>query len=449
MSFKKIFTLVIACCIAGNGLAIDTTPFYRTTLFQGETKQSSADWVTYINAQYTEVTTRQSWNTQEVETELFDAYGHSDMGILAKNLENLASYPLTQAYANGTNPAGNIGALTDSNVKFKGRFHMSELDLTLQQNLFWGFFAQAYFPIRDLHINEIDVVQVVESDADHATLVDFIDNDLDPILEEHGIKPIKTNFKKHALADPMLSVGWHGRCCFNEGLVTGLRGFVQAGVLIPSGSRKPIDQIFALPLGNNKHWGFSGRANAHATLWKKFVLGANGGVTVFMDQTYEQRLATAAKENQNPAIQDGDPLTQNGYVLLGRAKATTDPGTQWDVTVYGKAERIFGGLSAMIGYSYTQREADTLTLKDNDFLQTALLAGDIKKKNEIVNADKQLSEWYQHVLHAYVEYDLGAHLNSIPELKLQVAYHHPLIAKHSWAKELWSGEIGLGVDWRF
>jgi hypothetical protein len=219
-------------------------------------------------------------------------------------------------------------------------------------------------------------------------------------------------------------------------MVSALRGFVQGGVIIPTGSRRKENHIFSMPFGHNKHWGFQARANVHATIWKKLAAGINAGGTVFMKQTYDQRLTTSTD--------------QNGYILLEKGRATTDKGTQWDVTTYIKTERLVGGLSALLGYSYTQEEDTTLTLKDNTVLATALAQGTIFSKDEVINTNKLLKQWYQHVIHGYIEYDFAAHADrKIPEFKFRATFNHPLLAKHSFANDTWGGSIGVGIAWSF
>jgi hypothetical protein len=426
---KGILTFLIVTSTALN--AIDITPFYRTALFQGEAKRDASNWITYIDAQYAESSTSKAWNTQEVQTDLFNMYGPFDMRKLAANLEDLSDKPNTLAYANG-----DIPNLYDGKLIFKGECKVEEFNFTIQQNIMYGLYAQLYIPIRKIEIKNIDYCQSVTTYAEHVKLDNFVKNDLDAILAENGIKPLKTPFERRALSDPLFSIGWTGHCTFPNSMINALRGYVQGGVLIPTGSRKRENHIFSMPMGHNKHWGFNARANTHITFWKKFVFGLNGGATIFMKQTYDQRLTTSAD--------------QNGYIILEKGRATADKGTQWDITTYLKTERFVGGLGALIGYSYTQQEDTTLVLKDDNVLKTAFEHGTIKNRNEVVNYNKLLKQWYQHVLHAYIEYDFAAHVDrNVPEFKFQVAFHHPFLAKHSFASDTWSGSISAGIAWSF
>ena len=416
--------------------SIDLTPFYRASLFQGESKRDVADWTTHVDFRYAEGSTGESWNTQEVKTWLFDAYGPFDIRKLGLQLETIdpVTMPKTKKYLeeNGTAPA-NITEKEIGDVHFTGTFRVEELNLTLQQNFLYGLHLQLYLPFRKIKLNNINFIH---TDTTRLQKLDtFINNNLDEILAENNIAPYQTPMDATELSDPLVSLGWHGHCNFSEGPVTALRGYLQAGILIPTGSRTNQDQVFSLPFGFNKHWGVHARGNAHATLWEKLVVGANAGVTVFLTQTYDQRLTTST--------------TQNGWISLEKGKVSVDQGTEWDVTAYLKAERLVGGFSAGGGYSYTQQEKTILTLKDERVLKTALANNKIKNKNEVINTNDRLSQWYQHVLHAYAQYDFKAHTTSKLAPKFEVAYHYPILGKHSWATEMWSGTASLAFNWAF
>ena len=426
--------MFITFILSSNLFGVDLPTFYRTPLFQGETKYNTSDWTTFIEAQYAEGSTRDSWNTQEVKSPLFNMYGAFDLRKLAANMEDLSNKPLTNAYAQG-----NIPNLFDGRLGFKGKFDLQELNLTLQQNLLSGFYAQAYIPFKKTKLCGIDYCQTVTTDTEHTTLVDFVNNDLDAILEENDICGLKTPFEKNSISDPLISLGWHGHCTFPQQpgqkrpIISSLRGFLQGGILIPLADRKRIDRVFSLSPGFNRHFGINARGNIHATIWKRFALGANAGATIFFKQTYDQRLTTSTD--------------QNGFIVLEKGKVTVDQGAIWDGTLYAKAERIFGGLSALIGYSFTQQEKTTLVLKDETTLKTALENNVIKNKDEVINSNKLLSQWYHHALHGYIEYDFSAHKNLSYAPLLRIAYHHPLLGKHSWATEMFSGTLGLTANW--
>lgn len=413
-----------------NAFCIDTTPFYRVALFQGETKRDVSDWTTYIDAQYAQGSTDDSWDHQEVKTCLFNSHGPFDLTMLSENLENLDCTPKTKAYHDG-----DIPKLYDGRTKFSGHFDIEEYAFTLQQNLFWGFYLQAYLPIRDVSIDGIDYSFCSTTASEQQKLANFIENDLDGILEEHCIEPLKTPYKKTSLSDCVLSLGWHGKTTFSDGILSDLRGTMEGGVIVPSGNDNETDRVFWVPIGYNNLWGVNARANIHATFWKKFVFGVNGGTSVFFDQSYDQRLTTST--------------AQNGLILLEHGVANVEQGQVWDIGGYIKAERIFGGLSVLAGYSYTQQEQTTLVLMDDCVMETAHKNHVVKNKDEVINSNKFLDKWYQHAAHFYAEYDFGAHIKKVGAPTLRASYNLPLLGKHSWPTEMWGGSLNIMLTWHW
>lgn len=427
--FRRLILTTTLLTISSSMSCLDLPPFYRATLFQGEAKQNVSDWTSHIDFCYAEGSTRKAWNTQEVKTHLFNAYGPFDLRMLALNVENIAEKPLTKQYLE--EETGSLVNKPTGKVEFGGHFSTEEFDITFQQNILYGLYVQAHLPIRRLKLNNIHFVSTEATRAEE--LDTFINEHLDDILKENGICPYKTPFNATELSDPLISLGWHGHCKMSNSPVTALRGFIQGGIVIPTGSHRPTNRVFSLPFGHNKHIAFHARANGHATLWKKLVLGANAGVTVFLKQAYDQRLTTSDK--------------QNGYILLEKGRASVDPGTQWDITTYIKGEHLFGGFSVLAGISYTQQERSNLVLKDDNVLKTACSLGKVVNKDEVINYNKHLKEWYHYVFHTYAEYDFKTHTEALFAPKLQIGYHAPILGKHAWPADMWNGTLSLALNW--
>ena len=430
--FKKINSLVILL-LTSQIFALDLPQFYRTTLFQGETKPNVDDFRTYIDIRYGEGSTKKAWNNSESKTNLFNAYGYFDMRKLAANLQNLSSKTVTNQYLNPTN--GTIAQLYDGKLEFKGEFKTKEIDITLQQGLISGFYIQAYVPIRELKVNNIDYIQAVTTNSEHTTLDNFVKNNLDDILAENEIEPLKTPFNKSGIADIMISLGWHGKEIFENNTLNSINGYIQTGLLIPFEEEQNTKKIFSLPLGHNGHWGINVRTNACGTIFKKLTLGANAGISLFFKKTYDLRMTTST--------------SQNGWVLLEKGTARVDYGSIWDVGIYAKADHLFGGFSALIGYSYTQQEKTKLSVVDNNFLKDAIASDNTILKDEIVNSNSRLNEWHQHVIHALAQYDFKAHTNSNLAPLFEIAYDYPISGKHCFTTDIISGTVGLNLGWNF
>ena len=433
--FKNLKKFLFLVLIPSSLFCIDLPNFYRAQFFQGETKYDVSDWTTHFDFRYAQGSTKNSWNTQEVRTDLFNAYGPFNLKNLATNIEGItaASKPNTDRYARGVNTYPVIN-LYDGTIKLKGHFKTEEFDFTLQQNIFSGIYLQAYVPIRQVKINGIDYVQSVTTDDEHTQIRNFLDNDLDGILSEFDMIHTKTSFSRTEVSDILLSIGWNGHVAFKKSIVTALRGFIQAGVVIPVARKKNINHIASISTGYNRHFAFNVRGNAHATFWEKVVLGANVGAQIFMTQTYYDRMTTS--------------IAQNGWIVLEKGKAQYDPGTMWDIGAYAKFERIIGGLSITGGYSFVQQEKTRIKVKDDNFLSTAYANSTIRNIDEVANSNKLLSQWYHHVLHGVVGYDFGAHVKNMAP-RFEAFYDYPILGKHSWPTNMYGGTAGISFIWNF
>ena len=69
--------------------------------------------------------------------------------------------------------------------------------------------------------------------------------------------------------------------------------------------------------------------------------------------------------------------------MLEKTKVKKDQGTIWDFQAYAQVYRLFGGLSALAGFSYTTQERTILSVRNDQFLKAyidaQLAAGVITK----------------------------------------------------------------------
>lgn len=424
-----IFTLVL---ITSQLSAIDTTPFYRASFFQGEPLRNVADTSTNINVRYMQGSTRESFDTEEHKVPLFSGHGPFDLRKLSANIENLnaTDKPLTYAYS-----IGSIPKLPHGKLHFGGKFKTEEIDITIDQNLLYGLYLQAYIPFREVKLNQYDLSKSVTTQSEHNTLVNFVNNDLDGILAENGLQPWNTPYKHTKLSDPVISLGWRGMKDFKDNFVDQIRGSLQGGIIIPAGGKQKLDYVFSIPTGHNGYFGLCGNVNAQLRLYEKFIVGLNGGARIFFEQSDDLRMTTST--------------SQQGWIVLETGHTKINPGTIWNIGAHAKAENIVGGLSTLIGVNFTQQEKTILTLKDNDFLQTAFANGIVKNKNEVINSNKLLELWYQYVLHLQVGYDLGVHLGSNFAPQLTAEYSIPFVGKHVFATDMFGGNLNLSLGWEF
>lgn len=441
---SNICTQIVSCTLLVSSFlfqsvpALDVPVFYRTPFFQGQPAASTDDWTVFLTGHYAQGSTRKSWNAHSKRGSLFSSHGFFDIGKLGLNLDGLAQLPLTHAQWGSGMPLEAGPAIP---VEFTGKFRLQEFDLTWRQNLFSGFFAHVSLPFKDIKVTDIGFINRGEAIVNGINVDDFLNMQLDPILEENGLAPVKTPFKKSGVGDLVITAGWQGETETDVSFIDRLSGQLQAGVLVPLAGKRDINRVFALPLGHDQYFGALGRGNLEVGLWKYLRLGASVGAVIFFDEERAERVTT--------------DLNQNGWILLEKTKVKKVQGAIWDLQAYAQAYRVFGGLSALAGASYTTQERTILSVRDSEYLrayidaQKALNPPKIISQNYIANANKQLEMWEQFALHFLVEYDVKAHSNSSFAPKLSVAYDYSMYGRRAWLTDMLGGSLELQIQFNF
>ncbi|MFH0898690.1 MAG: hypothetical protein V1855_03865 [bacterium] len=460
MSAKRQIVLGIVFLSGFSLQAVDLPVFYRAPLFQAFHDQRK-DWATRVAVRYAQGQTRSGWNGAEDKTSFLDIYGPLDITKLGLGLEYSDNAPKTKEYWGSDTAtlvkADNLEKLAenDGKLKLKGKLKVYDLSFTIKQSLFSGFYAQVYIPVRRVKIQGVSIEnlgsKVLKDNAgkDFLNVDDFVagkngfaDAGLPVVLKENGFSSFesfeKSIFKKTDIPSLLLSAGWQGEATESLGIIDSLRGFVQAGIIMPTSGRKNENELLALASGYNDFWGFNFQASAEVSWWK-LVLGAHAGVNVFLPSERTIRMSS--------------DQAQAGWIRLGKGQAKVDQAALWNVSGYAKIHQILGGLSVLVGYSYVQQEDTDLLVKDDTFLksvvQTARAAAFPKfiSKEHIVKSDPRFKNWNQQSLHALLEYDAQVHLKSwfAPVIRLEYAY--PFIGKRSGAVDLFSGTLGFCATW--
>jgi hypothetical protein len=235
--------------------ALDVPVFYRTPYFQGQPAASVDDWAVFLKAHYAQGSTCKSWNSHSKRSSLFSSHGFFDIGKLGLNQDNLIKLPLTNAQWGAGAPLANGPAIP---VEFTGKFRLQEFDVTWRQNLFSGFFAHVSLPFKELKLNDIGFINHGEAIVSGVNVDNFLNNQLDPILKENGLAPVKTPFKKSGVGDLVITGGWQGETETDVSFIDRLSGLLQAGLLVPLAGKRDINRVFALPLGHDQYLGALG-----------------------------------------------------------------------------------------------------------------------------------------------------------------------------------------------
>jgi hypothetical protein len=191
------------------------------------------------------------------------------------------------------------------------------------------------------------------------------------------------------------------------------------GVLFPTGRTKNENRPFDLPLGYNGHYGLPVFVQASFGAFEWFTMGGHTGAVFLFDKTKTIRIKTAAE--------------QNGLIALAQDTVEIDAGTVWTVGAYTKADHFAAGLSLLAGYSFNNKDADTLALKNN-FINTG----------KFINTDITRQGWNMHVFHTSIEYDFATDFCK-PGWRLSFFYNRILGGKRVFNTHMKIFNIGLDV----
>lgn len=432
---------------------VDLPVFYRAPYFQSTFGKNEAKYTTQFSIRYMHGQTHNAWNDHDDKKSLFSSYGYTNLAKMGLNIENptdevKAFWFNTDAPFNPEEytPSGNDGL-----IDFKGKFDLDEVDLTLQQDIFWGFFAQVYVPFRDIKFKDISYKNLGAAQigqTDHQINVEtFMKNNLNPILKSMGLRNYQDPYSDSGVSEVLASIGWHKYAKIISPIIKSLSGTVQAGVLIPTDGKMPDNISFAMPMGYGQYWGANLRANAFIGIFDWLGLGAQIDTTIFFSERRSRRMKT--------------DLNQAGWILLEKAFCTYDPGQEWDFGAHVQVGPFFG-FSVMAGYSYARQEKAELTVRDNNFLKTYsqnLLNKDpwdnnypdstfpmVASKNEIVNSDNRLRPWDTHTLHLVAKYEFESE-KFCPSIQFE--YNCPFYSDFGWPTDVWGGTANLMFKFKF
>lgn len=484
ISFSKLIfnrtnmSILCACAMFG-AQGFDLPVFYRAPFFQTEATQKIKDWTSVISVRVGYGLTSDSFDNDEERTGLFNAQGPFDLTRLGLNVEGITqptiTKPKTAAYweagrpfakPNPTQADPTTFAYPNGRVQFDGDFSTIEGDLTLKQNLCWGFYAHLYVPYKQLKIENITTTILGTPSVNGVDMNDFIKNKLPGILDENGLetatdkkgkKILATSFEDTGFGDVALSVGWQGYIKKLCGFLTSFGGLVQAGVVIPVAEKQDPDAIFSLPLGYNEHTGIVSRLAVEAGIWDTFVLGVQAGSLIFFKNDRDIYLKT--------------DKGQTGWIFLQKAHVKEDLGSIWDVAGYAKMNIAVKGLDILVGYSFTRQEATTLQVEDDNYLKTARekIITQLTNNNsnnpvhigtdgpnimfisqdDFANSDARLSGWETQTVHFLARYDMSAAVKGCWGPLFQIEYNYPVWGKRSWATDVIAGTLGFTISLNF
>ncbi len=454
--------LLLKACVIGifattRLVAIDLPVFYRAPLFQGTPDWLVRDRASNFTISYMAGSGSQARNNDGSREELLGVYGAVDIERLGLYVENpgatTASLWSDPSLAGGGAPMpefnGSVVDAADSpngKVVYKGKINTYQVGLTFKQSIFSGLYGMVHAPIRHAKIYNVTHKNLGNPEVNGKNVEDFLNNDLPVVLKENGFDNINDQFSKTEVPEMLLALGWEGASAslFSKDLKY-LRGFIQIGGLIPLSSRKREDTLIAIPLGYNSHWAIDARTTAELGVFEKFSVGVGASATIFFNEDRVVRLKT--------------DMNQSGFAMMGKANTEVDQANLWHMFGYVKAEKVYQGFSALVGYSYTHKEKARLRVKDEKFLATYQMQQAARmpdpfyiSKDEIINTDQRYKGWQTQVVHFWAEYDCKVHVAQNawgPVVAFEYALPIQSESKNAFSISMVGGTASFHVGWVF
>lgn len=361
---------------------IDNPHFWRATNFLPEFYEPrlAKPWLSSADAMLGFGGTHTAGNKNGNNVPLLDIYGPFNMQTLGLNIPGTQlNNPNDLALAQLAGLPANDGF---GMIRYEGEFRITELNLSVSQNLIEGFFIQAHIPARRFAISDITFTDlsptVGNPNASNPAWQNFLA--LFPeILNQYELSTSRSSAS--GFGDLSILGGWTNNYEETEDLDY-IDTTIRAGVLFPTGDKKNINKIFSLANGYNGHYAIPVSFDTAIGWYEWCTAGLHVGAMPFLKRTQELRLKT--------------DYAQSGLIKLARGTAHVHPGTIWETNLYLKADHMLCGFSFLLGYSYATKNHDTITP-----LNTALF------NQAIINTDEEFLGWQMHTLNFLFDYDFA------------------------------------------
>lgn len=459
-SGKKLVGLLLALAsYTASSFAIDNAHFWKSARFHGNATDGpttarwendedyrTADWLSKLDVSYAYGSAKRGWNNKSVKTSLLNIWGPQNMLYLFTNVvkkisgSGTASIDFANFLGNNINHSMTNG--TFGQLEFTGKFRLHDINLDFRQNFAWGLFLEMHLPIRNIEVRDVGYVDKSPAACKNSqNSPDWIrfKNSLNTILTNYGYHKISDRYDKTDVGDLSMLVGWDYVDPDTFDFLKWFRFNFKVGALFPTSPKPNPDYVFAPSTGYGDHWGIplSGLISFGIVRWLE--LSARGGAIFFFDKDMQQRIKTHSK--------------QQGPIMLTKGLVEEDKGTVWHVGTDLKFDHIFGGFSALFGYSFNKGERSHWKPKETCCTGTCSNLTSIASPTEsVVDSDTRLLGWYQHVLHFMIDYDFSVHggmrdCKAAP--RVNVFYNLPVDGKNAFDTDMIGGGLGVDVRWDF
>lgn len=400
----------------------DNPHFYRPPLLFAEPRLAT-EWLGSANVFVRGGSTRSAIDGWRCGVPLLDIYGTQNMhelgvGVPGKDMSNPLDILLVQLSL----LAGDCTFATQS---FGGKFSDIEALLNYTQNFGCGLFCEINLPVKRLKVDPKCIKDLTpignacpNQDAPEwqAFLTSF-----DAILSRYCLN--REPFSKTGVGDLTFFVG-----LTSSYQKTTVLDYVDAslriGFLAPTSKERDEDNIYAIPLGYNGHWGVPIAFDVAFGSCEWLTLGVHLDTIFFASKTRTIRMQTG--------------FDQHGIIHLAKGTARIDHGTLWRAGAFFKADHCARGLSLGFGYSFINQNGDQLCPCDPCAFPPA-----------IVNSSDALRGWKMHAIHVLLEYDFAQDQEDCLGLRIGFTYDRPVSGKRIFKTDMIGGMAGLDIAWDF
>ena len=300
-----------------------------------------------------------------------------------------------------------------------------EADINLYQNFSHGFFMHFHLPIILLQLYPSGYLE--NECCKHKTSKHYQpawQKSFKPLAQFlHSFDLSLCPQRDAGLSDSTLFIGWT-KSFQNTCYLDFIDFTAQTGVLLPTGKKKDIHEVFSIPYGYNGHWAIPLSGDISFGFFDWLTLGLHADNLFFFKKKECVRMKA-------------DHQTDTGFIRLAQGPAVVDQGILWRVGTYVKADHFYNGLSFLFGFSYEQQNRSHIYPCDT-----------IKFSTPFVNDDEQLKKWDRSIFHIAAEYDF-THEESCIGPRLGFFYDRQMTGKRVFDISTLGGYVGIDVNWRY
>jgi len=309
-------------------------------------------------------------------------------------------------------------------ITFKAVADVFEADFNLYQNFTHGFFTHVHFPMVIVRIFPSGFVPHAVSTKPCKHYTPAWEQPLGllaPFLSHYNLSTHRTDGA--ALSDSTLFVGWTGtytETCYLDFI----DGTIKTGVLFPTGKKADPNALFSIPYGYNGHWAIPLSFDISVGMYDWLTFGYHADTLFFIKKQECLRMRTEHERT-------------TGLIVLQKGLAEVHYGTVWRMGTYLKADHFFNGMSLILGFTYEQKNDDTIRPLDTTLFRPAH-----------VNADLRFTKWARSIVHFLFEYDF-ARCDSLIGTRIGVFYNLEMTGQRVFSINTGGGYLGLDVAWCF